>query len=173
MAELNINQIILSYESTLCIDYTDRDVNTIIENSVKRLENNYGIRIDKPLKDLAVEQGLVSENATTLINQIEKSSADLSYYIFCAMFNKRIPFSLAEVNYLGYDAEKLRVSLKYLQDKKLYNKRNEIIVAFRSALNNLETCIIKRLFIVMLVIEKLGVEESVAVVANILFLGGL
>ena len=41
------------------------------------------------------------------------------------------------------------------------------------ALNNVEMSQIKRLFIVMLVMEKLGIHEGVAACAQLLYIGGL
>ena len=54
-----------------------------------------------------------------------------------------------------------------------YEKRCTLVPALVGALNNVEMSQIKRLFIVMLVMEKLGIYEGVAACAQLLYIGGL
>ena len=90
-----------------------------------------------------------------------------------SMFTKKPPINLADVNYLGFTSETLTTALKYLQDRVCYEKRSTIVPALVGALNNVEMSQIKRLFIVMLVMEKLGIYEGVAACAQLLYIGGL
>ena len=89
------------------------------------------------------------------------------------MFHRNIGISLADVNYVGFAKATLLQSLKYLQDIDCYQKREAIIRPLTTALTNVEMCTIKRLFTILLVLERIGVSEGVCVIAQYLYLGGL
>jgi hypothetical protein len=81
--------------------------------------------------------------------------------------------TLADVEYLGYAKLKFLNALKYLKDYELYDKRDMFIPEIVRALDNIAMCSIKRLCIIMLVAERLGIYELVAAVAQHLFGGGM
>lgn len=170
---MSIDNILLSFENTLKIEYDERETHKIITSAMNRLENAYKVHMDKDLYDLQAQNLLVAENLNVLLSQICECLKALSLYIDISMFNVSIGISLADVNYMGFGAPELLTALKYLQDKSLYDRRGTIIEPITSALSHIDMCTIKRLFIILLVLEKLGVKEGVCVVARFLYLGGL
>lgn len=170
---LSIDKILLSFESTLKIEYDERETHRIIENAISKLENAYTVTIDTDLYSLQSKNMLVADNLNTLLQQICECLKSMSLYTDITMLNRSIAISLADVNYLGFAKPQLITALKYLQDKVLYEKRDTIIPPITAAVTNIDMCTIKRLFIILLVLERLGVKEGVAVVARLLYLGGL
>ena len=147
-----LQQVLLSFENTLRIEYTETDVSRIIKLSKQKLE---------------------SENLNVFLQELAECLKQLTALTSISMFTKKPPINLADVNYLGFTSETLTTALKYLQDRVCYEKRSTIVPALVGALNNVEMSQIKRLFIVMLVMEKLGIYEGVAACAQLLYIGGL
>lgn len=170
---LSIDQILLSFESVLKIEYDERETHKILSGAIHRLENAYNVTIETDLYSLQAKNALVSDNLNILLAQICECLKSMALYTCVSMFNRSIGISLADVNYLGLSSAELRTALKYLQDKNLYEQRATIIPALTSAVTNIDMCTIKRLFIILLLLEVLGVKEGVATIAQYLYLGGL
>lgn len=169
-----LQQCLLAFENTLRIEYTEKETSHIIRAAKQKLENAYQCRLDQPIYRVQAQNELVSENLNVFLQELAECMKNLTALTSIVMFTKKPPFKLSDVNYLGFDATQVRVSLKYLQDRVYYEKRNEqVIPAFTSALDNVEISQIKRLFIVMLVLEDLGVPEAVSACAQLLYLGGM
>ena len=163
-----LQQVLLSFENTLRIEYTETDVSRIIKVSKQKLENAYQCRLDQPVYTVQAQNELVSENLNVFLQELAECLKQLTALTSISMFTKKPPINLADVNYLGFTT-----ALKYLQDRVCYEKRSTIVPALVGALNNVEMSQIKRLFIVMLVMEKLGIYEGVAACAQLLYIGGL
>lgn len=170
---MSIDRILLSFESTLKIEYDERDTHKIITSAINKLENAYKVHMDKDIYELQAQNMLVAENLNVLISQISDCLKELALYIDISMFNTSVGISLADVNYMGFGSPELLTALKYLQNKSLYDQRTTIIEPITAALSYIDMCTIKRLFIILLVLERLGVKEGVSVVARFLYLGGL
>lgn len=170
---ISLDQILLSFESTLKVEYDERETRKIIQSSITRLENAYKVSIDTDLYTLQSKNQLVAENLNMLLMQIAECLKSLSLYVDMSMFNRSICISLADVNDLGLGRDALVTTLKYLQDKYLYQKRDTAIPSLVAAVSNIDMCTVKRLFIIMLILERLGIMEGVSVIARFLYLGGL
>lgn len=168
-----LQQVLLSFENTLRIEYTETDVARIIKTARQKLENAYQCRLDQPVYTVQAQNELVSENLNVFLQELAECLKQLTALTSISMYTKKPPINLADVNCLGFTSETLTTALKYLQDRVCYEKRGTIIPALVSALNNVEMSQIKRLFIVMLVMESLGLFEGVAACAQLLYIGGL
>ena len=170
---LSIDSILLTFENNLKIEYRERETYKVIDNSVAALENAFKVKMDKDIYSLQTENQLIGDNMSLLLAQIVECCKSMSFYTSLCMFNRSIGISLADVNYFGFAKTTLLQSLKYLQDKDCYTKRDAIIKPLTSALTNVEMCVVKRLVTIMLVLERIGVSEGVAIIAQYLYLGGL
>lgn len=168
-----LQQCLLSFENALRIEYTENEVGKIIHVAKNKLENAYGCKLDKSVYTVQASNELVSENLDVLISEVSECLKYITALTSIALFTKKPPINLADVNYLGFTSETLTTALKYLQDRVLYEKRDTLVPAITSALNNVEISQIKRLFIIMLVMEDLGLVEGVSACAQLLYLGGL
>ena len=169
---ISIDGILVSFENILKIEYKERETSKVINNAITSLENAYSVKLDKDLYTLQVENQLLGDNLSMLIASIKECCSQMALYTSLCMFNRCVGISLADVNYMGFAKVTLLQSLKYLQDKDCYHKRDAFIRPMTLALSNVDMCTIKRLMTVMLVLERLGVSEGVGVIAQYLYLGG-
>lgn len=168
-----LQQTLLSLESTLRIEYNDKDVPRTVRRAVSQLENAYQCKLDKPVYVVQAQNELVSENLNVFLLEVAEALKQLALLNSVVLFTKKPPILLADVNYMGFTADTLTTALKYLQDIIYYEKRENIIRAMESALNHMEMTQIKRLCIILLVMERLGIFEGVSLCAQLLYLGGI
>ena len=62
-----LQQVLLSFENTLRIEYTETDVSRIIKVSKQKLENAYQCRLDQPVYTVQAQNELVSENLNVFL----------------------------------------------------------------------------------------------------------
>lgn len=110
-----LQQVLLSFENTLRIEYTETDVSRIIKVSKQRLENAYQCRLDQPVYTVQAQNELVSENLNVFLQELAECLKQLTALTSISMFTKKPPINLADVNYLGFTSETLTTALKYLQ----------------------------------------------------------
>ena len=168
-----LSSILINFEQVLKIEYNEMSAERIIRSAKAKLENTFSVRFDKNVYELQAENRLVAETLNMFLEQVVDALRDLSLFIDNCMFNSNIPINLKDVNYLGFAEESLRVGLRYLQNSKTYVQREAIIIPLRAAVGNIEPCDIKRLFIILFMLDDLGIYEGAAVVAKLLYLGGL
>lgn len=171
---LTLTHICTSFEGVLKLEYNDNmRTEECLDNAIKSLENAYAIKIDKDIYSLQAENSLVSQQLDQLLLSITECMKTTALYTTLAIFNHNIGISLADANYLGCARERLLTGLKYFQDKDLYPKRSQIVSTISEALNTIAINHVKRLFMILLILERLGVSEGVAIVAQLLWLGGM
>lgn len=172
---ISLTNILTNVESVLRLEYRAEDrVEDVIQKAVERLENAFGMTLDKDLYTLQSETQLNDDKINKLLAEIMVGLQQLTFFIQLKLYHKNFGITMADVNYLGYTKQQLITSLKYLQDDKEYAKHHEeIIPPLYHALNSVSMCTIKRLFICMLMLDKLGVLEGVAIFASLLYIGGL
>lgn len=170
---ISLDSILYTFESVLKIEYLEHSTEKVIASAVASLEEAYNVRMDKDLYTLQAENQALGDTLSILLMQITDCCKTMSFYTVLCTFNRSIGISLADVAYFGFAKDTLMNSLKYLEDKDLYTQRDIIVRPLTVAMTNVDMCSIKRCVIIMLVLEKLGVAEGVAVMAQYLYLGGL
>lgn len=173
--EVSLSNILISFEGVLKIEYsTDMRVSDTIDKAIQRLENTYGTTLSKDIYTLQSENQLTADNLNLLLKDIKTCLEQLSFYTSLKLFHKNVPIALADVNYIGYSRTKLILVLKYLMDDRLYEKHSDdVLTPLYNALDNINMCTIKRLFVSALMLHRLGVKEGVMCLAQLLYLGGL
>lgn len=172
----SLGDILMDCEATLRLQYDEgnqNNVNAILKAAKERLENAYQCRLDEPVYTVQAKNALVANDLEIFIKEASSCVERLSTMVVLTMFSKRPPVNLADVNFLGFTRESLTMALRYMQDRVLYSERTPLIPPIKNALNNIEMSHIKRLFIIMLAFEGLGMEEGVAACASLLYLGGV
>ena len=173
---ISLNEVLLSCESTLKLEYSaDASVDETIKDAIDRLENTYQVTLDKSVFDIANESQLSADNINLFLRDVKQCLANLSLFFSLKLYHKDFDVFLADVSYLGYNKNQLLTALQYLQDKSFYKQhRDTIINPLANNLNtNVSMCTIKRLFIILLMFDKLGIPEGVSCVAQLLYIGGL
>lgn len=172
---ISFNSILTSLESTLSIEMTgNATVAEIIQAACDRLENTYACKLDKDVYTLQSESQLIAGNLDLLLKDIQQCLAMLSFYLNLKLYHANMGITLSDVNYLGYNKGQLLTALRYLMYEVEYKKHAEdVINPLYNALNQISMCSVKRLFISMLMLYRLGIGEGVAIIAQLLYLGGL
>lgn len=172
---LSVQKVLISLEGVLQLEAVNEStVSEVIDAAVNRLENKFNITLDRDIYTLQRQNQLTADNIDVFLRDLIASISSLSLYNQLKLYHKNISFTLADVNYLGYSREQLLTALRYMQDKTEFKKhRDTIINPLYETLNNIPICSTKRLFIILLMLDRLGVTEGVAIVAQLLYLGGL
>lgn len=173
--ELSLSTVLSGLEGVLKIEYVgDAKVDDVINAAIGRLEDTYGLTFDRDVYSIQSESQLSADSINHLLREIQSCLEQLSFYINLKLYHKNYTLTLSDINYLGYSKKQLLTSLKYLQDANAYKKRHDsIIKPLSNALNNIGLCTNKRLFYVLLMLDRLGITEGVSIVAQLLYLGGL
>lgn len=173
-AEVSLTNILVSFEGVLKIEYTAEErTSDIIDKAIERLESTYST-LDKDIYTLQSENQLAADKLNLLLRDIKAVLEQLSFFIQLKLFHKNVPFTLSDINYLGYAKTQLLTALKYLQDVDSYKQRHsDICKPLYNTLDNIGICTPKRLFVCLLMLERLGVTEGVSLIAQLLYMGGL
>lgn len=169
--KLSLADTIMGFENALKIDYQDSDIEKIIKNSRQRLENSYGIKLSGDIYEDQADNRLIGDRIDLLLSQILDKMKSLALILSLSLFDKRYGESLKDFNYLGFDEAELKEALKYLQDEALYEKRKVFFHQIVKSTYNIEISNSKRLLVIMIVLEHLGIKEGVALIAQYLYLG--
>lgn len=171
---VDLSTAVLSFETVLKIEYEENNTKRVVSNAIRKLETAYGMRIDgKSLYDLQSENINLADNIQNLLHQILECSKTLSFLFLNGMYNHAIPITLSTVKYLGLGKEALQTILRYFQNVDEYYLADNAIQQITLGLDGIDMSTVKRLFIVLLVLDKLGVKEAVAVVAQYLYYGSV
>lgn len=170
---LSLSSVLINLESILKIEYNEMSADRIIMTAKNKLENAFQVKFNKSVYELQAENRLVADNLNIFLESVVDALKNMAFYTQNCMFNNKVPVNLADVNYLGFAKESLRVALRYLQSSSTYAQRESIITPLKSAVSNIEPCTIKRLFIIMLMLDDLGIYEGAGILAQTLYLGGI
>lgn len=171
---MTLDNILLSFETVLKIEYDEKDTRKLINSAIRKLESAYAMRIQgTTLYDIQSTNLNMEDSINNLLSQIFECCKTLSLFTTLSMYTGGIPIRLSTVNYLGMDEVQLKAVLRYLQYYKHASLCKDALSVIASALNNVNINYVKRLFIILLVLDELGIDEGVVVVAQLLYLGGL
>lgn len=171
---ISFTQALTSVESVLKIEYSkEAKLADIIHDSIKRLEDTYGVTIDKDIYRLQAEHELAGNMLDKFLMEVTECLKQLALYNSLQIYNHGHGYTLADVNYLGLSRPNLLQELKYFMDKDLYSKREKIVNSLKQAVDNVPLNYVKRMFVALFLFEKLGIVEGVAILAQLLYMGGL
>lgn len=171
---VSLSNTVLSFETVLKIEYEETNTKRVVANAIRKLESAYSMGIaGKSLYDLEAENVNLADNVQNLLQQILECTKTLAFQFQCGMFTHSIPITLSTVKYLGLGKESLQTILRYFQNVDEYYLANNAVQQIMLGLDGVDMSIVKRLFIVLLVLDSLGVKESVAVVAQYLYYGSV
>ena len=174
-ADISLTNILVSFEGTLKIEYGhEQKTKDIIEQSIARLENAYSMTFDRDVYTIQKESQLLADSINLLLRDVGQCMANMAMYTALKVYHKNLEITLADVNYLGYAREKLMANLSCLLDETMAEQYSaDMVQPLYTALNNISICVIKRLFIILLMLYRLGIHEGVSIVAQLIYLGGL
>lgn len=163
-------------EASLMLEYQQDSVDDwqlIIKRAKQNLENRLQCKITEPLYSIQAKNVLVSQSIDIALNGMAAGVELLSTLYVMSIYLKDVKdFNLADANYLGNNRVSLATGFKMLADR-VYSRQahDEVFAAIKSQLNNMAMTQLKRLLLVMIMFDELGIDEGVAACANILYLG--
>ena len=171
--ENRLSDILSALEMSLSIDYSYGTTNEIINASVHNLEVQHHISLDKKIADCLVENILAETGARNLLCGVTENLKNFALYLTTSMFVKKYPSTLYDVNYLGFAKQELLCALKCMQAETIYYKSEEFLDELKRATDFIEMSDIKRLLIISYILDRIGMQEGTAMIANYLYLGGM
>lgn len=165
-------------EAALLLQYdqdTVDDYRLIIKKAKENLENRLQCHLDEPLYTIQAKNALVSQSIESAVTQMAAGIELLStLYVMSIYLKDKKGFDLGDVNYLGQTRDSLAMGLKCLADRVFARQaHDEVMAAIKANLNNMTMTQLKRLLLVMIMFDELGIDEGVAVCANLLYLGAI
>ena len=171
---VSLEATVLSFETVLKIEYEEASVKKVVEGAIKKLENAYGIRMQgKTLYDLEIENVNISDTINNLLLQILECTKNMSFLFMSGMYRHDVPVSLSTVKYLGLGKEAIQTILRYFQNMDEYYLAGNSVSQIMLGLDGIDMSIVKSLFVIMLVLDALGVKETVAVIAQYMYYGSI
>lgn len=165
---------LLAYESVLRIEYIERGTEEIIASAIRKLENKYAIKlVGTTLGEASRTNTHVAKIVETLLKQVLDCSKTTSFIFMCGMFNHNLPITLGAVKYLGLGKEALQLMLRYFQNSDEYSITQDTVPQIIAGLDGINMGTTKRLFVIMLVLDRLGIREGAAIIAQLLYYGTL
>lgn len=162
-------------EIALCIDgedYGSRDIDIVLNRIRTRIQRQYGIELSGRISDSTSSYVLGDEMRNFIDNMqfiYNKVCALSAYSRYCG----EIPISLERVNYIGVSKTSLTSLLKLLQCEGRTKYVEASMDTVKGRITSLPMCSEKKLFLCLVVCYYIGLYELTAVLAEILYLGGL
>lgn len=173
LIDLRLTDILVGLETVLGIDYTKTESRQLINQSIRNIENSHNISLKGTVEDCLKDEILSEANALNFLVMLSERIKDLSLYLNSCMYNGYYgECRLKAVNYLGFAEQSLLTALKYYQFKKLAQYKENVQESILDALDCVELQEVKRLFIIMFVLDRIGVQEGASIIACLLYLGG-
>lgn len=170
---LILQNILTGFEEALHIDFKTQDVKQLKEETRESLEVSIREHIEESIYKLHIQTKYLNDSVSSLIDQIETCMKDMALLLSISMFDHKFGQTLKDVSYCGFAKDELMIILKHLMDEKLQDNRGSFMKALTESLNSVNIGEVKRLFIIMLILEDLGVVEGVALIAQYLYMGGM
>lgn len=170
---LDIKTVLTGMEQTLCVNYSKERIEDIVRNSIQQLENAYRVELKSGLYEAQMKNRLISDSISQLVVDLTEQLKTLSLIISVSMFDRNYGETLRDVNYLGYSKNELMAALKYLQCKQLYDQRVSFFNSIVARIDSVPMCTVKRLWVVLIILERLNMADGVSILAQYLYIGGL
>ena len=167
--------VISELEVALCIDgedYATRDIDSAMVKIKQRLQRQYSIDLSGSIEDTY---------AGTIIGDEVKNFLDNMQFMYnrvcgCSHYFRyigEVPINLSKINYLGITKDSMLGVLKLLQCEGRHDTLNSAMEQIKSKIGTIPMSIEKKLYMILYVSFKLELFELTAVIAEILYLGGI
>lgn len=156
-------------ESLLYVDY-QRETAELLDFSLNNLENKYQVDLSGGLEKAYIAS---PDAISSFVSNLETALSKISLLSSNSIFEHKSYINLGDVRYLGYDKTQLLTALKYLTVEHTAQETSNIINSLTTAVDKINHCDIKRLIILLLILDRLDVPEGVSIIAQYLYLGGI
>lgn len=172
----DIQKIVISLEAALLIDgvdYAEKDVDTIIRNIKTRILRQYQVDLSEvKITDTSLYIGKSRNKARLLLENIQAIHANLCGYLQIVRFTGQTTIKPINVNYAGINEKSFMSILQLSMRNKTVVQLNDAIEVLKLKVGTINTCMEKKLLLILIVCYELGFTEITAAVAEILYFGG-
>lgn len=170
----DLHELIKQLEIALMIedgDLRETNMDKLLDNIKTKIDRQYQINLkDFKLNSIELEMSEAQEAASTYISNIARIHSMLCGYCQIRRYLATTDISLEDINYLGLTRESLRESLKALQRACYQPRLSDFIEILKRKLPTISNSWEKRLFVLIVVCEELGLPEVAACIGEILYL---
>lgn len=171
-----INQIVLDLETALQIDgqdYGEKDVDVILDNIKNRIIRQYQIDLrDKKITDESLYIGGNRSSAVLFVENITQLHGRLCGYLHVARYQTHVIVRPLNINYMGFAQGSLMAFFMACMTARTLPDCTTAMQAIKRKFGSINSCIEKKLILIMLVCHDFGFDELVAAIAEIFYLGG-
>lgn len=171
----DINRIILDIEVALQIDgkdYGEKDVDVVMENIRNRIIRQYQIDLhDRKISDESLYIGKSRSSAVLFTENISALHAKLCGYLQIVRYNKIISIKVVNINYMGFTQKALMSFFMAAMGSSTMPNIDQAMQAIKRKFGSVNSCLEKKLILIMIVAYEFGLYELVASIAEIFYLG--
>lgn len=171
----DINRILLDVEVALQIDgqdYAEKDVDVILENVMGRIIRQYQLDLHGiKVTDESLYIGKSRSSTVLFVENIANLHAKLCGYLQIVRFTGQVSIKPKNINFMGFTEKGFKSF--FIAAMKMYTQPNitDAMKAVKGRFGSINSCIEKKLIMIMIVAYEFGFNELVATVAEILYLG--
>lgn len=162
-------------EVALCIDgedYDTRDIDSAILNIKSRLERQYSIDLSGTMEE-TYAGSIIGDEVKNFLDNMQFMYNKLCGCSHYFRYIGKVPIDLSKINYLGITKDSMLSVLKLLQLEGRHESLKGTLEQIKVKIGSIVNCTEKKLFMVLYVTFILDLYELSAIIAEILYLGGL
>lgn len=176
IAELyDINKILLDIEVALQIDgkdYAEKNVDVIMENIRNRIIRQYQIDLhDTKITDDSFYIGKSRTAAVLFVENITNLHAKLCGYLQIVRYMKQVTIKPMNINFMGFTETGFKNFFMAAMTVYTQPNINDAMKAVKGKFGSVNSCMEKKLILIMIVCYEFGFSEMVAACAEILYIG--
>jgi hypothetical protein len=168
---VDLNTTLVGFENHLRLDIKE-PIDVQIQGCIADLENSWSVNLDnRSIFEIRIENPMAQESIDPFVAQLIECCKNIAYLCHTNIFFEEYGITLRDVNYLGFDRDRLASCLCYLMRKTLYSSRTAFFDSILAAASRIDISTIRRLIAIMGAMERLGFSEGVSIVAQYLYVG--
>ena len=171
----DIHTIVRDTEIALQIDgkdYAEKSIDVIMEGIYTRMIRQYQLDFHNMLAtDQALEIGKSQSAAVLFLENLAVLHAKLCGYLQIVRYTKLALIRPSNFNYMGLKRESFISVMMACTNSNSVTSMQDAINAFGRKFGSINTCLEKKLILIMIVSYKLGLYELVAAIAEIFYVG--
>lgn len=171
----DINRIVLDIEVALQIDgkdYGDKDVDVILENVKNRIIRTYQLDLrGRKISDDSLYIGKSRSAAVLFVENIATLHSRLCGYLQIVRFRKQVSIKPSNINYMGFTKVSFASFFMSAMGASTIPNTESAIRAIKNKFGSINSCIEKKLMLILFVAYEFGLYELVAAISEIMYLG--
>lgn len=171
----DINTIVRDTEIALQIDgkdYAERSIEVIMEGIYTRMIRQYQLDFHDTLAtDVSLQMGKSRSAIVMFLENMAVLHAKLCGYLQIVRYTKLVLIRPSNFNYMGFERQSFMSIMALSLNASTVASTDVAINAFGRKFGAINTCLEKKLVLIMIVCYRLGLFEMVSAIAEIFYIG--